>query len=287
MILSKILLGIIHVQLLSPALGNKTPTLEITETEIEFGADLEVIFKLKDTKPSLGDFVGIYKKGEYDVDDYEAYLYTCDSKDYESSCLYLDPPKEGTLTFSVRDPDCGSGARQDWPLNPGRYQACLFNYDEGKETSTLLSKKCEQFKIKGIEKKALKKVTVLMDGMLKFDVGAPITFNFKSKQATIPGQWFTIYPAEGFNSTGGLSRIKDKVDHWIYAGCNNQFGDQKTELCSKTVSEGTVVMNQVSQKFWAIPAGKYKVCLIFSTNTNEEDKYTWFKCHKKAIRIVK
>jgi len=166
MIFSNILLIILHAQLLLPVLGEHLATIEIVNDVIEFGADLEVMFSYEgsDIQPSLGNYVGIYKKGRIDDDTTEeAYLYTCNSNDYEENCKYLDAPAEGTLTFSVRDPY--GKVDQWWPVNPGEYQACLYNEAadctfnsidcEGFNVTYNLISNCEGFKVKGVPDKKL------------------------------------------------------------------------------------------------------------------------------------
>jgi len=282
MIFSNILLGILHAQLLFPVLGSEKATLELVENLIEFGAGLEVVFKYEGNgiEPSLGDYVGIYKEGQVDEDDdyvEEAYLYTCNSDDFEENCKHLDAPKEGALKFTVSDP-----LSSNWPLNPGAYQACMYR-EAGDGTYTSISN-CEEFSVKGISKKKLKKVPVLnKESKTKFKFGAPITLKIKSLPVTIPGQWISLHPAKGFDSKGGLDRAT--IDQYIYVGCNNQFGDQESGLCAKLVSQGDVVISQLSQEYWAIPAGKYKVCLVFSQKVNDENKYPIFKCDKKGKTI--
>jgi len=286
MIFSNILLSILHAQLLLPVLGEDLATVEIVDKVIEFGADLEVKFRYEgsDIQPRLGNYVGIYKKGQIDDDTTEeAYLYTCNSNDYEENCKYLDAPAEGNLTFSVRDPY--GKAAQWWPVNPGRYQACLYN--EAADGTFNLISDCEEFTVKKIPDKKLKKVSVFKKGPNKFKLGAPITLKIKNEGFEAPGQWISLQPAKGFDSTGGLTSYSGSSDHWIYFGCNNQFGDQASELCDKSVSDGDVVISQLSQKYWAVPAGKYKVCLVFSHNVNDDDKYPLFKCAKKHIIIEK
>jgi len=289
MIFSNILLIILHAQLLLPVLGEDLVTVEIVNKAIEFDEDLEVTFRYEgnDIQPSLGDYIGIYKKGQIDDDTIEeTYLYTCNSNDYEENCKYLDAPAEGTLTFSVRDPYGDSGGYDRWwPLNPGNYQACLYN--EAADGTYNLISDCEEFKVKGIKVKKLKKVTVLKKGPRKFKLGAPITLKIENKQVEAPGQWISLQPAKGFDSTGGLTSYSGSSDHWLYFGCNNQFGDQDSGLCGKSVSVGDVEISQLSQEYWAVPVGKYKVCLVFSHNVNDDDKYPLFKCAEKLITIEK
>jgi len=283
MIFSNILLGILHAQLLFPVLGSEKATLSLVDNQIEFGAGLEVVFKYEGNgiKPSLGDYVGIYKEGQVgEGDDYveEEYLYTCNSDDFEENCKYLDAPKEGALKFTVSDPT------YNWPLNPGAYQACMYRV-AGDGTYTSISN-CEKFSVKGISKKKLKKVPVTTrKSKTTFKLGAPITLKIKSLPVTIPGQWISLHPAKGFNSKGGLNRAT--ITHYIYVGCNNMFGDQKSGMCAKLVSQGDVVISQLSQEYWAVPPGNYKVCLIFSQTVNDENKYPIFKCAKKEITIQK
>ena len=49
---------------------------------------------------------------------------------------------------------------------------------------------------------------------------------------------------------------------------------------------GKVVIDQSSQEYWALPAGEYKVCLIFNTNENADNKYDLFKCSRKKLTIM-
>lgn len=283
MVLSKILLGILHVQLLVPVFGNN-PVLEITSRKIALNADLEVAFTYEDssTKPSKHDFVGIYNGedgSEEGGTDYEGYTYTCGAdKDPKIQCANLDAPISGTLTFSANGLSTGYySANQDWPLNAGKYKVCLFNYDPKSEKYTMLSK-CKNFQVDRILKADLKEVAVFKQKTKKFQVGKPITIKFNSEKVTSGSQWIVLHQPDG-------TLTKQTSDHWVYTGCNNQIGNQRSELCTNMVNKGSVVLNQASQEKWAPPAGEYEVCLVFSINMNADDEYDVFKCSKKNLTI--
>lgn len=283
MIFSNILLSIICVQLASPVHGDK-PTLEIETTNIGLGEALEVAFRFKEDstiKPSISDFVGIYGREVEGGSDYEAYLYTCGAdKSTYKQCEYLDPPQSGALTFSAEDLGVGYHADEYWPLNPGKYKACLVAYDTESYEYTLLSE-CKNFKVNGISNANLKQVDIMRKNR-RVSVGDSITIRFNSGLATTVGQWIALYPSDEFENEGGIT---DSY-HWIYTGCDNQIGNQRSELCSKIVNEGKVVIDQSSQEYWALPAGEYKVCLIFNTNENADNKYDLFKCSRKKLTIM-
>lgn len=305
MIFSNILPGILLAQLLFPVLGGPAtflsedptpdlpngnvtgvditaddrnsqskPTIEIKikgkKNKFKFGSKLKVMFKYSSEgmQPKLNHWVGIYRKES--IKKHQAYLYTCGRKN-NNHCKHA--PKSGTLTYSVHDPASGTG--QLWPLNPGEYTICLF--DGGYNVIS----NCLSYEIKTIKNKVIKKVEGITSRKRKFQVEDSIILNFDVRPVSIPGTWIGLY-LEGYDDKEGLP----DTNRWIYPACNNQHGDQMSNLCAKSPEKGEIVINRNSMRVFPLKAGKYYACTVFNSNAMANGKFELYKCDSKPIIIT-
>jgi len=244
--------------------------IKLDKTKYKYGADITVTVK---KNAEFRPFVSILKNDVTDfsyTDADEMWLPACTGVSQDDfpwlGCFeILDGVK---LVFGVNDPD--SGNMQQWPLKSGKYKACLMDALESEDqVYTFLS--CEDFKVKKMKKKSIKKMKIVPKKS-SFPSGAAIKVDFE-KVALVPNTWIGMYKNP---LPEGSNKIEEPL-WWVYTGCNNYEGDQEeSNDCAEVKKEGRVTFNKNhgGNGEWPLEAGEYYFCISYDYNR----PYKNFKC---------
>ena len=239
------------------------PDVEVKK-KYKYDTAIDVVFN-NPGPPTSTDFVGLYEAPPGNVPlnvlpslDLRFWQYTCGTG--QEACR-SNSPQSGTLKFDVTDPKIEDDSY--WPPPPGKYRVCL-----GKEGSIgdVIIGKCQSFKVATPQKKVTgNRLKLKPKGSYKYGnvITIQYTWPFPTRNA-----WVGLYRFDGSKPQKEL----EDTDWWVYAGCNNQSGDQsESDDCSKVKKKGIIKFQSND-----ISVGVYYICLSIYTN----EPYTKFKCSK-------
>mmetsp|Transcript_53799 Transcript_53799/g.60102 ORF Transcript_53799/g.60102 Transcript_53799/m.60102 type:complete len:300 (+) Transcript_53799:88-987(+) len=271
-------------------------TIKFDKKSYRFDEAINIEFNYPNNyEPKNRDWVGVFNDDKipksvplttYPDDHYlSLYLRICNQQ--EAPCPN-SVPSTGTLKFYVTDPS--AEYEEAWPIQPGIYRACLIDDGASDNVSSgnyQVVGSCKKFKVKRtkFKKMVLKSEVKVLKTSYNFEETISALFQNENK---ITNAWVGIYDYDETLEIGNPA-VKDRL-LWVYTGCNNVSGNQKTSNnCGKKTKYGRVDFREDNTKHtkagpvsWPLPKGKYIMAISFDNIT----PYRNIKIDRTAFDIV-